>query len=78
MPPVQLRYFCDGANDSLLEAIGGKRFNTLPVLLELLQTVEELGGPIAVRKAPEQKRVPAGLVLSLLESLLWCALRHAP
>lgn len=66
----QLRYFCDGANSGLLEAIGGKRFNTLQVLLRLLEASEALGGPIEVRRAPELHRTPVGLVLRLLESLL--------
>ena len=35
----QLRYFCDGADAMLLEAIGGKRFSTLSVLLQLLVQV---------------------------------------
>ena len=66
----QLRYFCDGANAALLEAIGGKRFSTLAVLLELLDTAAQLGGPIAVRSAPVRQRVPVGLVVPLLECLL--------
>ena len=66
----QLMYFCDGADTPLLEAIGGKRFTTLAVLVSLLNQMEELGGPIQVRSAPEQKRVPVTLVLRLLESLL--------
>ena len=67
----QLRYFCDGANPGLLEVIGGKRFNTLQVLLKLLEVAEDHGGPIAVRKVSDlAKRVPVGLVLQLLESLL--------
>lgn len=40
----QLRYFCDGANAALLEAIGGKRFSTLAVLLELLDTTAQMVG----------------------------------
>lgn len=66
----QLRYFCEGADTQLLEAIGGKRFSTQPVLLQLLDTANSLGGPIAVRSAPEQSAVPVGLVVQLLESLL--------
>ena len=66
----QLRYFCDGANAALLEAIGGKRFSTLAVLLELLDTAAQLGGPIAVRSAAANLRVPVGLVVQLLECLL--------
>ena len=45
----QLRYFCDGADTMLLEAIGGKKFSTLAVLLQLLDTATELGGPVAVQ-----------------------------
>ena len=67
----QLRYFCDGANAALLEAIGGKRFPTLAVLVELLDTAARLGGPIAVRKCVDvRQRVPVGLVVQLLECLL--------
>ena len=67
----QLRYFCDGANAALLEAIGGKRFPTLSVLLDLLDVAAELGGPIVVRtQASENMRVPVGLVVQLLECLL--------
>lgn len=66
----QLRYFCDGADTQLLEAIGGKRFSTHSVLLGLLDTAMEHGGPIAVRSAPEHQRVPVGLVVQLLECLL--------
>lgn len=66
----QLRYFCDGANAALLEAIGGKRFSTLAVLLDLLDLAAELGGPIVVRSAEEHQRVPVGLVVQLLECLL--------
>jgi hypothetical protein len=66
----QLRYFCEGANAALLQAIGGKRFSTLSVLLDLLDSTARLGGPIAVRKAAENERVPVGLVVRLLESLL--------
>ena len=40
----QLMYFCDGADTPLLEAIGGKRFTTLAVLVSLLSQVEEVGG----------------------------------
>ena len=66
----QLLYFCDGADTPLLEAIGGKRFKTLAVLVGLLSQMDELGGPIQVRSAPEPQRVPVQLVLRLLESLL--------
>ena len=66
----QLLYFCDGADTPLLEAIGGKKFTTLAVLVSLLGQMEELGGPIQVRSAPEALRVPVQLVLRLLESLL--------
>ena len=67
----QLRYFCDGADAMLLEAIGGKRFSTLSTLLQLLDTTAEAGGPIGVRSAPsEAGRVPVGHVLALLECLL--------
>jgi hypothetical protein len=66
----QLRYFCEGADTALLEAIGGKRFSTQAVLLQLLDTANELGGPIAVRSAPDHSAVPVGLVVQLLESLL--------
>ena len=66
----QLRYFCDGADTMLLEAIGGKKFSTLAVLLQLLDMATEMGGPIAVRTAPEHHRVPVGLVISLIECLL--------
>ena len=66
----QLKYFCDGANAALLEAIGGKRFSTIAVLLELLDNTAKLGGPIAVRKAPPSKRIPVALVVQLLECLL--------
>ena len=66
----QLRYFCDGADTQLLEAIGGKRFTTHTVLLGLLDTAMELGGPIAVRSAQEHQRVPVGLVVQLVECLL--------
>ncbi len=69
----QLRYFCDGADAALLEAIGGRRFNTLVVLAGLLEQVEELGGPMRVRSAPTRARVPVGLVLQLLETLLCTA-----
>ena len=65
----QLSYFCDGMQD-VLEAIAGKRFSTLTVLLQLLDTVTELGGPVAVRSAPESQRVPVGEVVRLLEVLL--------
>ena len=34
----QLRYFCDGADTMLLEAIGGKKFGTLAVLLQMLDS----------------------------------------
>ena len=67
----QLRYFCDGADAPLLEAIGGKRFSTLHTLLNLLDMATDLGGPVAVRTAPEHQRVPVGLVVALLECLLW-------
>ena len=66
----QLRYFCDGADTMLLEAIGGKKFSTLAVLLQLLDMATELGGPIAVRTAAGHQRVPVGLVISLIECLL--------
>ena len=66
----QLRYFCDGADAPLLEAIGGKRFSTLHTLLNLLDMATDLGGPVAVRTAPEHQRVPVGLVVALLECLL--------
>ena len=61
----QLRYFCDGADAPLLEAIGGKRFSTLHTLLNLLDMATDLGGPVAVRTAPEHQRVPVGLVVAL-------------
>ena len=66
----QLRYFCDGADIPLLEVIGGKKFSTLAVLVQLLQLAEELGGPAALRDAPPAHRVPLGLVLRLLETLM--------
>ena len=66
----ELRYFCDGADIPLLEVIGGKRFSTLTVLVQLLQLAEELGGPAALRDAPPAHRVPLGLVLRLLETLM--------
>ena len=65
----QLRYFCDGADIPLLEVIGGKKFSTLAVLVQLLQLAEELGGPAALRDAPPARcaltlayeRLPDGL-----------------
>ena len=67
----QLRYFCDGADIPLLEVIGGKKFSTLAVLVQLLQLAEELGGPAALRDAPPAHRVPLGLApLRLLETLM--------
>ena len=55
----------------MLEAIGGKRFPTLANLLSSSIPTIELGGPIAVRTAPEHQRVrPVGLVVALLECLL--------
>ena len=47
----QLRYFCEGADTPLLEAIGGKRFSTQAVLLQLLKLANGLGGPVPARTA---------------------------
>ena len=55
---------------NLLEAIGGKQFSTVRVLLQLLDTATEQGGPIAVRSARETQRVPVDMVVELLECLL--------
>ena len=64
----QLLYFCDGADTPLLEAIGGKRFKTLAVLVGLLSQMDELGGPIQVRSAPEPQRVdgPDGALVDVV------------